>query len=155
MQSITNYAKSYQPNNKAADVLSCSTLICQSVQQQKHSRAVDSILQCLHSAVGIHPQPYSLGTCIFVGREDWLLREPTRHKYIRSLAARCNSTDVTAVVYICSAHMPRYGLVLTAAMQRTSSSGLWWELREKHAESRCFTSWWQSYTSPHLNRPTD
>lgn len=55
--------------------------------------------------MGIHPQLYRLGTCIFVGREDWLLSEPTRHKYIRSLAARHISTDVTEVIYTCSAHV--------------------------------------------------
>lgn len=69
LQSVTNYAESYQPNNKQGDVLlSCSILICQSVQQQKHSRAFGSILWCVRSALGIHPQAYSLHMCVLVGR---------------------------------------------------------------------------------------
>lgn len=161
IKNITNDVKSYQPNKKQGEVLSIAAYWSANLSSNRNT-AEQLILRCLCSLWGSFPNLVRL----FLGRGG-LVAEQTNHaqkgifpqvQVHQNLI--CQAQQTTQIlhkwyVYVLHPDMWHHGLVPTATMQSTHCPGLWQELREKCTEYRWFTSWWEGYMWPYLNRPTN
>lgn len=133
IKSITNYAKSYQPNKKQRDVLSAESWSAN--LSSNRNTAEQLILWCLRSIWGSFPNLM----CIFVGRGGLVAEQTNQGIFLQVQVHQKFSCEAQQTAqlphkwYLDVLHpdMWCYGLVPKAAMQSTRSPGLWQELREK------------------------
>lgn len=146
IKSITNDAKSYQPNKKQRDVFSIAASWSASLSSNRNTTE-QLILRCLHSLWGSFPNL----VCIFVSRRG-LVAEQTNHaqkgifpqvQVHQKLSCQAQQTAQMLHKWYLYVLHPDYGLVPTATMQSTHSPGLWQELGEKCTVYRRFDCWWE------------